>query len=89
MGDNLRRCALLVITHKTMWLPLTPTGLPSYDIFEHLSDYEPDRTYKNLLRNRCPTTTGWILEDKRFVAWLEGRSHPCLWLAGKSIQDTA
>lgn len=55
-----------------------------YNVFDSLSDYEPEATLANLARKKCPETSEWILTDGRFEAWNERRSHACLWLSGKS-----
>jgi nucleoside phosphorylase len=56
-----------------------------YNIFEHISDYEPDRTHWNYLRIRCEGTSDWILETQEFRAWFENKGSSCIWLTGKSM----
>ncbi|PLB54061.1 hypothetical protein P170DRAFT_7759 [Aspergillus steynii IBT 23096] len=53
------------------------------NMFERLSDYDPDRAHRNHLWNRCPNTTEWILEHQAYKAWFHGTGPPLLWLTGK------
>ena len=57
----------------------------SYNILEYISDYEPDRAYRNYVRNRCRGTAHWILDHDKFLAWFQYKAHPCIWLSGKSV----
>ena len=50
---------------------------------EHISDYEPDRTYWEHLRKRCPRTATWIFKSEEFQNWLARQTTCCIWLTGK------
>ena len=56
---------------------------PFFSSYEHVSDYEPDRTYWEHLRKRCPGTATWIFESEELQSWLSRGRISCIWLTGK------
>ncbi|KAK2590030.1 hypothetical protein QQS21_012296 [Conoideocrella luteorostrata] len=77
--DNLGRFSAL--SKRPEW-SLVQDGTLPFDIFDHISDYDPNDTYCSYLRDRCPGTATWILRDKKFLAWKK-QTPSCLWLSGK------
>ncbi|KID76803.1 uncharacterized protein G6M90_00g103830 [Metarhizium brunneum] len=71
----------LNLSQRPEW-HLAQDGTLPYNIFEHISNYEPNCTYRNYLRNKCPGTATWILGNKEFLTWRK-KTSACLWLSGK------
>lgn len=55
------------------------------DLFDRISDYEPNRVYQSIKLEQCPGTARWFLEcqNGHYTKWKEG-SIRCLWLTGIS-----
>ncbi|KAK2589788.1 hypothetical protein QQS21_012532 [Conoideocrella luteorostrata] len=77
--DNKAR--FLALSRRPEW-HLTQEESSTYNIFEHISDYDPNYTYRNYLPDKCPGTAQWILHDEEFLAWKK-KTSSCLWLSGK------
>ncbi|KAK2807307.1 hypothetical protein FQN50_005461 [Emmonsiellopsis sp. PD_5] len=72
----------LALSERPEW-KLTPNGDFSYNIFDSLSTYEPEQAIQEYLLKKCPATTEWIVQSRKFKRWVERKSHPCLWLSGE------
>ncbi|KID94993.1 Nucleoside phosphorylase domain protein, partial [Metarhizium majus ARSEF 297] len=59
---------LLNLSKRPEW-HVARAGTLTFNIFEHISDYEPNDTYCNYLHDKCPGTATWILGDEEFLAW--------------------
>lgn len=53
------------------------------DIFETISDYDPERVYQRLSK-KCAGTTTWICDEPKFRSWATSEFPACFWLCGIS-----
>ena len=58
--------------------------ISGFDIFERLSNYDYQRTYRRQSRRKLEHTTRWILKHPDFISWLNSETSGCLWLSGIS-----
>ncbi|KAH8432790.1 uncharacterized protein LDX57_010417 [Aspergillus melleus] len=72
----------LALSQRPEWALVHQLEQPR-NIFQRLSDYDPDRTHRSHLWDRCPHTTEWIVDNPAFKAWLGGSASSVLWLTGK------
>ncbi|KAI9036894.1 uncharacterized protein KD926_001209 [Aspergillus affinis] len=72
----------LALSQRPEWALVHQVEQPK-NIFQRLSDYDPDRIHRSHLWNRCPNTTEWSVENPAYKAWLDGSASPFLWLTGK------
>ena len=66
---------------------LSGAGPSNLDMFEKISDFDPNTMYRRLSRKKAPGTTTWLASHPDFKRWLFGDAalQHRLWLSGKGM----